>query len=348
MGCSASKQDKYMASTSSSIDFTKDISSSFTPVSKNDSTFTSRTDETLTKLPGSIRGDKFSVSDCKSCSLLLLDSIGIVTVDRCTDCTFVIGPTSASVFLRDCTNCSFTVACQQFRTRNLTHSKIRLYCMTQPIIESSHDLEIGCWDVSYEHLISHFIYAHLDPLTNKWNSLYNFTPEESNVTFVTSEAPLIPCPRTDESQPPLSLSLPLLSSSPGTTTSTVLLVCFSGLGTLIRSSHPSHSATIIPLTRPFEELVNNLQIQLRCQLQTTRTVTFIPADVKKGLTQDGCPSACLSLGRDDLVGAFLLFSEQSLDSLLQSISSAIPSQLKGCFYVSPSPESVKRDLRLLK
>ena len=40
-------------------------------------------------------------------------------VDNCKNTTFVIGPVKGSIFVRDCSNCRVSVACQQFRCRDL-------------------------------------------------------------------------------------------------------------------------------------------------------------------------------------------------------------------------------------
>ena len=40
-------------------------------------------------------------------------------VDNCKNTTFVIGPVKGSIFVRDCTDCKVSVACSQFRCRDL-------------------------------------------------------------------------------------------------------------------------------------------------------------------------------------------------------------------------------------
>lgn len=57
-----------------------------------------------------------------------------------------------SVFVRNCVGCVFTVACKQLRTRDCTDCEFRLYCKTEPIIETSTRLAFGQFNGAYnEH-----------------------------------------------------------------------------------------------------------------------------------------------------------------------------------------------------
>lgn len=65
---------------------------------------------------------------------------------------FILLPLSFSLFIRDSTNCVLVTACQQFRTRDCRDLRVYLACPSQPIIESSHNIRLGCLTLNYEQL----------------------------------------------------------------------------------------------------------------------------------------------------------------------------------------------------
>lgn len=46
----------------------------------------------LGRLPGQLNGKQFLISNCKNCTILVLDCTGTVTVDKCTECHIFIAP----------------------------------------------------------------------------------------------------------------------------------------------------------------------------------------------------------------------------------------------------------------
>ena len=111
--------------------------------------FKDKEGEVLTKNPGAIDGIQFAIKDLKDCEVYLMDHMAQITIDRCTGCKFYIGPVKASIFVRDCSDCTVTVACQQFRCRDLNNSKIYLFCQNDPVIESSTNLSFGPYNFGY-------------------------------------------------------------------------------------------------------------------------------------------------------------------------------------------------------
>jgi len=87
-----------------------------------------------------LQGSELRVSACKNCTIVLLDHVSACSVDGCEHCDFILCSVSTSVFIRDTRECRFTIAAAQFRCRNLSDSKLFLYCKTEPVIESSRDL----------------------------------------------------------------------------------------------------------------------------------------------------------------------------------------------------------------
>jgi len=57
-----------------------------------------------------------------------------------------------SIFVRDCHDCKLVTACQQFRSRDCSRMDICLFCVTQPIIESSTTMRFSCFQYHYPQL----------------------------------------------------------------------------------------------------------------------------------------------------------------------------------------------------
>jgi len=102
--------------------------------------FKSLNNETCVKKPGDINGIDFMIKDLENCTVVLLDHVAQLQVDRCKNCKFYFGPIKASIFIRNCDGCELAVACSQFRCRDLTNSTIYLYTPNDPIVESSSGL----------------------------------------------------------------------------------------------------------------------------------------------------------------------------------------------------------------
>jgi len=137
------------------------------------------------------------IKDLKDCTVYLLDHSAQITVDRCKGTKFFIGPVKASVFFRDCSDCQITVACAQFRCRDLRDSVIYLYTPNDPIIESSSALSFAPFNLKYPLLESHSTKANIigeskdedgniQKKVNKWNQVFDFTKQaqEDNFKFV--------------------------------------------------------------------------------------------------------------------------------------------------------------------
>lgn len=142
---------------------------------------------TIVKGANSIKGQQFCIEDCKDCVIFLLDHADSVTVDLCENCKIVVAPVEGSFFIRDSTNCTVIAACQQFRTRNCDALQILLHCTTKPSIESSKNMQFGCFQFNYKGLLDQFKVAKLNVFKNEWSSVYDFTPSaSSNWSFLPS------------------------------------------------------------------------------------------------------------------------------------------------------------------
>ncbi|VVC39344.1 Hypothetical protein CINCED_3A008023 [Cinara cedri] len=141
------------------------------------------------KPPGSVSGQQFVIRNCQGSNIYLLDHAGSITVDDCQRCTIVLGPTKQSVFIRDTTNTTVVVACSQFRVRDCSSLKISLFCSTQPVIESSRELQFSCYQLYYNQLSDQFIKANLNIWNNNWRTVYDYTWNEGD-NWIVNEEPI--------------------------------------------------------------------------------------------------------------------------------------------------------------
>ena len=139
-----------------------------TKLNKADFMFRDKESETLWKRPGDINGMDFMVRNLENCIVHIFDHTAQIIVDDCKNTHFFIGPVKGSIFFRDCSNCTITVACGQFRCRDLYESTIYLYVASDPIIESSNNLTFAPYNLAYPLLGEHVKSAGFDPNQNKW------------------------------------------------------------------------------------------------------------------------------------------------------------------------------------
>ena len=148
-----------------------------------------RIGETYLKLPGSC-GTKYKdlgiavdVANCDDCNIFVLDVTSQVQVDECNDCRMVIGPVSGSVFIRDCKGCTISVAARQVRLRNVEDCELRVYVPAPGafIVETSANLHVRAWDVTYPHMEDQFQVARFPDMQNDhWKAVYDFSPDGSD------------------------------------------------------------------------------------------------------------------------------------------------------------------------
>ena len=129
------------------------------------------------------------IKDLDDCTVVLLDHIAQLTIDRCKNCRFFIGPIKASIFVRDCSDCDVVVSCGQFRCRDLNNSRLYLYTPNDPVIESSSGVAFAPYSFKYPHLRQHAEAAELigeykdeegnmQKRVNKWNCVFDFTKRD--------------------------------------------------------------------------------------------------------------------------------------------------------------------------
>nr|CAD7446379.1 unnamed protein product [Timema bartmani] len=167
-------------------------------------------DAEVWKMPGSVHGEQLLIQNCCNARIYVLDHINSVNMDNCTNCTVVLSAVRGSVFLRECKECVCLTACGQLRTRDCWKMNVFLLCATQPIIESSTSIHMGCYQLTYAGLeglegVTHtglegesltqgwrvsalFVPGHLQEaglscFNNNWSDVHDFTPVDGETNW---------------------------------------------------------------------------------------------------------------------------------------------------------------------
>jgi protein XRP2 len=136
--------------------------------------------QTIIKKPGSINGEQFVIENCKECDIYLCDYSAQIFIDDCDKCNIYIAPCSSSLFIRNCKSGKYVMSCQQFRMYNCENIDILLYTQTQPTIESSSGVRLGCFKFGYFDLGQQFKKAELNVWNNKWSEVHDFTKKATS------------------------------------------------------------------------------------------------------------------------------------------------------------------------
>lgn len=132
-------------------------------------------EQIIMRRDGQIAGEHVDIADSTDCDIFICDYTDSVNIDNLQNCRVFIGPTSGSIFIRDCKGCNFVVCCGQLRLRGCENMSIGLFVNTDPIIESSQQIKIGCLDFFYFSMTKHLEEAGLKPWNNKWWRVYDFS-----------------------------------------------------------------------------------------------------------------------------------------------------------------------------
>ena len=63
----------------------------------------------------------------------------------------------------------------------MENCQIALYCKTEPIVETSHNVEFRPFNGSYDGFDEHMKAANLDMNTNKWKKVFDFSKNDEEV-----------------------------------------------------------------------------------------------------------------------------------------------------------------------
>jgi protein XRP2 len=121
------------------------------------------------------------LAELRNCKIYCYDSVDNVTVDECEDCELIVAACQGSVFIRDSKNMKVTVACKQLRTRDCHEMDVRLYAMTDPVVESSSHIQIRPFNLRLPNLSAKFAKSKLDAAINRFVHIYDFTPDKAGL-----------------------------------------------------------------------------------------------------------------------------------------------------------------------
>jgi hypothetical protein len=130
----------------------------------------------IIRKPDTIKGQQMCLDGINKSQIFLLDHIASMLIDEVVNSTVVTGPIESSAFIRGSSSSIFIIACQQLRLRDCQNLRILLYSQTRPIIENCTNITFGCYDYDYFGFESHLEDSKLDIWINKWESVYDYTP----------------------------------------------------------------------------------------------------------------------------------------------------------------------------
>nr|CCC94387.1 unnamed protein product [Trypanosoma congolense IL3000] len=130
---------------------------------------------------GEVSGQQVQLEYLTDCTVYILDPLDSITVDDCVGGTLVIAACEGSVFLRNCKNMTVHVACKQLRTRDCEHVSLHIFATTDPVVESSHHIDFVPFHLRLPQLITSFKAARLDPKTNRFVHVYDFTEDDQQL-----------------------------------------------------------------------------------------------------------------------------------------------------------------------
>ena len=132
---------------------------------------------------GEIHGDMVKIDTCVNSTIIILDISSQVIITECRNCNIFVAPCIGSVSLRKSEGINLISASSQLRCTDLTNSKAAIYVNTQPALEKTKNLSIGCFFFSYIELPDLFTKAALNVWNNLWSEVHDFTPASTNVNY---------------------------------------------------------------------------------------------------------------------------------------------------------------------
>jgi protein XRP2 len=138
--------------------------------------FLDKSNQVLIKKKGEINGKNFKIKNLNNCEVYLLDFTSGIFIDNCDDCKFIIGPCDGSVYMRTSNRCTISIITKQMRFRETYDIKVNLYCISDPVIESSKGMVFGPFDYKLPYLDELFHKANFKKNENKYEKVYDFCP----------------------------------------------------------------------------------------------------------------------------------------------------------------------------
>jgi len=130
-------------------------------------------DDQLIKRPGEINQQVFEISDCKHCTIVILDVTDQTYIDNLSNCRVFIGACSSSIFVRDCKQCVFFTCSRQLRINNVVSSSFYSFTLSEIHMELSSALQFGPFQGGYDMQSQHFEQNGFDVNDNLWFEVYD-------------------------------------------------------------------------------------------------------------------------------------------------------------------------------
>ena len=128
----------------------------------------------MPRLPGSIDGQMYNISDCEDTELIVMDHCEQVQIDQVRNSKIFIGACESSMFIRNCDNCSFYIACRQLRLRDVTNCKFFCFSTAEVHIEYSNNVQFAPFNGGYPEQAQHLTKAKLPYLEhNLWYDIFD-------------------------------------------------------------------------------------------------------------------------------------------------------------------------------
>ena len=136
-----------------------------------------------------INGDCVNIDTCVDTTIIILDFSSQVTINECKNCSIFIAPCKGSISLRKSEGINLISASMQLRCSDVSNSKLSIYSNTQPALERTRAISLGCFFFSYIELKNIFQSANLNVWDNYWSEVHDFTPPSSgnNMNFFTPQ-----------------------------------------------------------------------------------------------------------------------------------------------------------------
>ena len=134
---------------------------------------------TIIKKIGQIKGQSIKISSNKNCHILILDYSSSIQIQNCENCSFLLSPCSSSIFIRNCKKINVISAAAQIRLTNITDGNFFSYTCFSLAIESCKNICLGNFFVQYTELPELFHKSNLNIWNNKWSQYDEFGKNEN-------------------------------------------------------------------------------------------------------------------------------------------------------------------------
>lgn len=139
--CSCCSLKEY-ASSEEMLKVLKIFSKDFVKTEDIGSEISNKDNTTVSIAPDTITGGVLNIRDCKDSTIICIDLIKSLIVDRCENTTIIVIGVSGSAFLRDCTHCIISTVSRQLRLKGCSDISLSSYCTSGAAFEECKNISI--------------------------------------------------------------------------------------------------------------------------------------------------------------------------------------------------------------